>query len=233
MHQQKGNREENAVKTPLGTLLMLLVLGGAAAQAQTTAAAALPRWDFAAHVDVYSSRHDTQAPCCDHWSHVGAGGAGLGFYWAPNVKTEVDLSTSDEGDHYVTIQVPTPGTSFPPYRVGRRYYRDTTLSATQVYQFFRNEWFHPTLGVGVDAQWARTHGAFDPLTIYRRDRRVSEVIEPARLEPSETNFRAQPFVVTGFKAYFTERAFFRMDLKFVLRDQTRQTSWRSGFGIDF
>ena len=210
--------------------VLAMVLLAEPVLAQTASAPPLPRWDFTAHADLYSSRHDVPEPCCDHWSHVLAGGAGIGFYWTPNVKTEIDTATSVEGEHFVSVQVPVPGASFPPYRVGRRYYRDTTISAAQFYQFFRNQWFHPALGIGIDAQWARSRGEFEPLRIYRAG--TSETLEPARTEAAKTTFRARPFVATSFKAYFSERVFFRTDLK-IGPGRSRQVSWRTGFGVDF
>lgn len=225
------------MRNRLGTLLLVVLPGSlvlvGAAEAQSVAPAALPRWDVAAHVDLFSSRYDAPARCCDEWSHVFAGGGGLGFYWTPNLKTEIDVTAGDEDDLFVTEQVAVPGVAFPAYRAGRRQLQHTTLAAGQVYQFYRNAWFHPTLGTGVDLQWKRSSAQFDPLRVYRSDARVSEVIEPALTVPSETNFRARPFVITGFKGYFTERAFFRMDFKLVPAGATKQVTWRAGLGVDF
>jgi len=204
------------------------------AVAQTAQTPSLPKWDFTAHADLFMARQKNEERCCsDDWYHVFAGGAGLGFYWTPNVKSEVDLSSALEGDVYVAEIVPVPNVAFAPHRVGRRHYRQTTLSATQVYQFYRNAWFHPMVGAGLDVQFERARARFEPLRVFRPDFRNSEIIQPEQIEPPTVRTRLRPFVVTGFKAYASDHAFFRMDLKVAPVDDRSQVSWRFGVGIDF
>ena len=55
------------------------------------------------------------------------------------------------------------------------------------------------------------------------------------LEP-ETRVRhlTQPFLAGGFKAYVSERAFFRGELRSSLSsDRLAALAWRAGAGIDF
>lgn len=59
---------------------------------------------------------------------------------------------------------------------------------------------------------------------------------PGGLEPVGQHFSHTPAETTGgagFKAYFTERAFFRTDLKLSARDGVEQLVWKVGVGIDF
>ena len=44
--------------------------------------------------------------------------------------------------------------------------------------------------------------------------------------------RTRPFVTTGFKAYISDRAFFRGDVKLDFGSRVEQVVWRAGFGVD-
>ena len=48
-----------------------------------------------------------------------------------------------------------------------------------------------------------------------------------------TSTEVRPFVATGFKAYMTQRAFFRSDVRVGVRDGVDEVLLRFGFGVDF
>ena len=168
----------------------------------------------------------------DDWDHgIATGGGGAGWYWTDHVKTEVELSASSRAQFY----------RFEPLQAGgQATYRSSTvsvraqgLSVAQLYQALRNTWVHPFVGVGVDLRRETTVEDVDPVQFYDYTSRQPVVLEPARRVGPRTTMVARPFVVVGLKAYITERAFFRSDLRAGSGGQARGIVARAGFGIDF
>jgi hypothetical protein len=66
-----------------------------------------------------------------------------------------------------------------------------------------------------------------------RDPRAPIVISPPATE-THVDRTARPFVAGGFKAYLSERAFIRTDLRMSWSaDGLTAVAWRSGIGVDF
>ena len=151
------------------------------------------------------------------------GGAGFGWYWTDHWKTDIEagLSSSAELSVYTTTVIDRrPTTVNSTYEfVTRR------LALGQHYQFFRNAWFHPFAGAGLDLTWEQidqTDDVFAPQPPLGRVR-----------HPRRTEFVARPFTTVGFKAYVSPRTFFRTDLKLVFDKGVDETLVRFGLGVDF
>jgi hypothetical protein len=104
----------------------------------------------------------------------------------------------------------------------------------QQYQFFRNVWFHPHLTGGVDLSWEKTERRPEgPLQIFDPVARRTEVVPQPESSVEETELLVRPYAGIGFKAYMSPRSFFRMDMRFVLKDGVDKVLMRFGFGVDF
>ena len=78
-------------------------------------------------------------------------GAGFGWYWTDHWKTEIEagISSSAELNVYTSAVIDRrPTTVNSTYEFGTR-----RLAIGQHYQFFRNAWFHPFAGAGLDLTW--------------------------------------------------------------------------------
>jgi hypothetical protein len=153
-----------------------------------------------------------------------------GWHWTDHLKAEVDFGAGTESSVYRVRPVVFQGhTTFRPVqsRVSQK-----TFGISQQYQFFRNAWFHPHVAVGANITWAEVTDRLEPLVIYRPDRPPTAV-EPGRTEGPTTDVTVRPFISSGFKAYFTQRGFFRTDLRFAFRDGIDEVLLRVGFGVDF
>src|SRR3954469_25201235 len=103
------------------------------------------------------------------WMHqMALAGAGAGWYWDDHLKTQVDFGATSHGRQYGYNEFTRDGVQVvEPRRVAVR--RDT-LAISQQYQFFRNQWFHPHVGAGVNlARETQTREyqptvVFDPVT---------------------------------------------------------------------
>jgi hypothetical protein len=192
----------------------------------------LNRWDAAGHVTWLGERRQNQPNQWDRWFGVASGGGSAGVYWTSHLKTELDISTSSEGEIYSYEQVVVPGIPAPIYIQRDREIRVTTASLGLSGQFFENAWFHPFIGTGIEITREREHVETIP-----------PVVPPRGLPPftvgvpqTETRVRygARPYTATGFKVYVSERAFIRSDIRMSWSaDGLAALAWRSGVGFDF
>ena len=150
-------------------------------------------------------------------------GAGFGWYWTDHWKTDIEagISSSAELNVYTSTVIDRrPTTVNSTYEfVTRR------LALGQHYQFFRNAWFHPFAGAGLDLTWEQidqTDDVFAPQPVSVRVQ-----------HPRRTEFVARAFTTVGFKAYVNPRTFFRTDLKVVFDKGVDETLVRFGLGVDF
>jgi outer membrane protein W len=153
-------------------------------------------------------------------------GAGFGWYWTDHWKTELEAGISSSADLNV-------------YRSEVIDRRTTTINSTyefvtrrltlgQQYQFFRNAWFHPFAGAGLDLTWEQIDRTDEVNAVYAPQPPSGRVPHPRR-----TEFVARPFTAFGFKAYVNPRTFFRTDLKVVFDKGVDETLVRFGLGVDF
>jgi hypothetical protein len=154
-----------------------------------------------------------------------------GWYWTEHLKTEIDFGGRTKGKVWVAAPAPVSGAQ-TYYPIEKTFSRQT-LAVGQQYQFFHNAWFHPHLGAGVNLTRERSTLHRAPVTVYDPATRTSRVLSPERTEAARTDFRASPFVESGFKAYMTPRSFFRADLRVAFRGGGEDVVTRFGFGFDF
>jgi hypothetical protein len=192
--------------------------------------ASASRWDAAAHVVWLGERRPDPSIRWDPWFNVASGGGVFGYYWTPHLKTEFDLSTSSEGERYSVEPIALPGsTTLLPLQRDHEF-RVTTAAAGVIGQFFDNAWFHPFVGAGLELIREREH--IETSLQIGLPPRVPPIMnfQPETIE----RYRARPYVATGFKAYVSERAFVRTDLRTSwTADGLDALAWRSGVGIDF
>ena len=158
-------------------------------------------------------------------------GAQAGWYWTDHHKTEVEAGITAPIDFWTyrsfTVDGVTAwGGSDFTYKLGR-------VAVGQHYQLLRNAWVHPYVGAGVDVTWERSTERAEPLIIYDYTGRGPREIRPGGTFGPDTTVRVRPYLQTGFKAYMNRRAFFRSDLRVLVRDRLDEVLLRCGFGIDF
>jgi opacity protein-like surface antigen len=159
------------------------------------------------------------------------GGAGAGWYWTENLKTQVDFGAGTQGHQYRYAYTVTNGqTTSSSSRVD---IRQQSLAVAQRYQFFRNQWFHPHVGAGVDIARETTTEQYQSVVLYDNATRTSTQITPARTEGPDHRMIVRPFAETGFKAYMTRRTFFTGDTRVMFRTGIDEVLFRFGFGVDF
>lgn len=218
-------------------VLLAICLAAATARAQepgqtvTLVPLGTPRWDAAAHVTWHGEQRRFESDPGDRWFGVAAGGGIVGYHLTPHLRTELDISTAAEGELYSYEAVFLPGATAPLFVQRDHEFRVTTASAGLAGQFFENAWFHPFVGAGIELVHEREviETAFPPFS--PRDPRAIGL--PPQSE-TERRYRARPFVATGFKAYVSERAFIRTDLRTSWAGGgLAALAWRSGVGVDF
>lgn len=158
------------------------------------------------------------------------GAVGAGWYWSDQLKTEIDFGGGTSGRQFRYNQAVTNGAttiSESSLRV-----RETNVGISQQYQFFRNEWFHPHVGAGVDVARQHRTEQYYPTTIVDNVTHTSRTIVGPRTE-SETRTLVRPFAEAGFKAYMSRRSFFTTDTRLRFRGGVDEVRFRFGFGVDF
>src|SRR5262245_29279383 len=108
------------------------------------------RWDATAHVVWLGERRPDPSIQWDQWFNVASGGGIVGYYWTSHLKTELDISTSTEGERYTFETIPVPGQTIPLFLQRDHETRFTTASAGVIGQFFEDAWFHPVVGAGIE-----------------------------------------------------------------------------------
>jgi opacity protein-like surface antigen len=167
----------------------------------------------------------------DWLNNIFYGGAGAGWYWNDNLKTQVDVGGGTRGRQYRYDPIAVNGqTTVTSSRVS---VRQQSLAVAQQYQFFRNEWFHPHLGAGLDIARETTVEDYDPVVVFDNSGRTSRQIAAARTEGPDHRMILRPFGEVGFKAYMTRRAFFTADTRLMFRHGIDEALLRFGFGVDF
>jgi hypothetical protein len=168
----------------------------------------------------------------DDWANrIAFVGGTFGWHWTDHLKTEIDAGLTSEVDRFVTIEVEQGG--FEGYTLSERTFSSRHVAVGQRYQFYRNAFFHPRVGVGVDVD-RRTERRHDHETIvFDRATGRSSVLLPDRDFARSTTTQVRPFAEAGFKAYFNRRAFFRSDMRLTFRGGVDEVLFRFGFGADF
>ena len=168
----------------------------------------------------------------NNWAHaILYGGAGAGWYWTEHLKTQVDFGAGTAARHYQYRQVTINGQLTS--EISRIRQTRPGLAISQQYQFFRNAWFHPHLGIGLDiARETRTE-VYEPIYVFDNVGRITREVAPRRTEGPEHSMVVRPFGEVGFKAYMSRRAFFTSDMRLMVHGGIDQALFRLGFGVDF
>jgi outer membrane protein W len=194
-----------------------------------TAPAALPGNDAIIAIGWSGSEHHFHDQ--NRWHGSLLVGLSGGHYWTNHLKTEIEASWNAprQSERYETIAQQGGFTyALADYRA-----HDIRVGVAQLYQFGRNDWVHPYVGVGIDA--VRRHQATDRAqqsrTVYVQNRTIPVVI-PAASE-RKTRVFAEPFVKTGVKMYATEKMFFNTEFKVGVKRNVDHIVWKIGVGFDF
>src|SRR5689334_366717 len=122
------------------------VLLPAAAAAQTPPP--LPRADAHFVIGWQNLRRDQPQDHDNDWlNQIFYGGAGAGWYWTENLKTQVDVGTGTRARQYRYNEVTFNGA--PAFESSELSVRQWAVTVGQQYQFFHNAWFHPHVGGGI------------------------------------------------------------------------------------
>jgi hypothetical protein len=209
------------------------------AAAQSPAELAMPaRADFHAVVGWQNLRAPGDGDELDtfgsnnNWANgIFFGGAGAGWYWTEHLKTQLDFGGGTRGRHYRSRQFTINGQ--PPNETSRVAIQKQSLAVSQQYQFFRNQWFHPHVGAGLDIARETTREEYQPVFAYDPVARTSRQISGFRVEGPHDRAVVRPFAEIGFKAYMSRRAFFTGDSRIMVRGGIEEVLFRVGFGVDF
>jgi hypothetical protein len=167
----------------------------------------------------------------DNWANSFFSAASAGWHWTDNLKTEVDVGAGTKARVFSSDRITIEGRS--TYVTTDSKFARRMLGISQQYQFFHNVWFHPHLAAGANVTWERRTDRIGPIYLYDDVTRTSRIVTLEHNDAPRTSVTVRPFVAAGFKAYMTERTFFRNDLRIAFRGGPDETVLRIGFGVDF
>ena len=222
--------------TVRAAILLAVVFSAPHASAQdrsliTLRPANAPRWDAAGQAGWFGANKTTIAPDWNDWSEAAVFAASAGYYFTPNFKIEIGAATTTTGEVESLEQI--GGGTFPTFRSRRHRFRSTTVSTVLAYQFLDNAWFHPFVGVGIEARRERVRIDAQPYFAPLPGGRPGVLI-PGPPSEVATTYAARPLVTVGFKWYVSERVFVRSDIRSTFStDRAESAEWRAGFGFDF
>jgi Outer membrane protein beta-barrel domain len=209
----------------LAIAVLVMVLNPRASECQSQA----PRlpWshgDVTASTGFFTANHVVSGKSGGpDWSASLFRGLGAGVYWSEHLKTEIEAGWpgTTEAYGYFSTRLPDGSTS-STYE--EHTFHAFDVSASLLYQFGRNSFFHPFVGTGIQA--TRERDEIERTTQTSRGRVSTDLVDTIAV-------RTRPFVTTGFKAYVSDRAFFRGDVKLDVGSRVEQVVWRAGVGVDF
>ena len=206
------------------TLMFLGFLACTAGVAQAQPASPpLTGFDFTASIGLFSADR-SETPGDSSWSGSFFKGVSAGYYWTDHLKTEVEFGFPNPTEGYSYSNQRLANGSFASI-VDERTYSGPKVALAQVYQFGRNAPFHPYAFAGVDVD-------LEHVDLERH----TFVSGPRPFETQETSssnkIRARGFTGAGFKAYVSERAFFKGEMKLDIGQSLNQVTWKAGVGVD-
>ena len=219
--------------TPLlavtGAVLVLSVAGAAAAQDRPP----LTRGDVAGTVGWTAvdtteiGSYSSYAP----WHGQGLFTAGVGWYWTDHLKTDVEIGATTTTQIYGSIPLEIAGLrQYVPSQIGLS---STRVAVVQRYQFGRNQWFHPSVGAGVDLVRQRITRREDAVFVYDQITRQGRLVRETIQHAAEEDFGARALLIAGFKGYFTPRTFLLGDMRVTFASRPHDVLLRLGIGVDF
>jgi hypothetical protein len=166
------------------------------------------------------------------WDHgIVHGAVGAGWYWTDHLETEVELFGNGTAEIFAFERVESVAQT--TYRSSRIERRSAGLGLSQLFQFFRNAWFHPYVGAGLDLRRETREEEVEPVVAFDNVTQRPVTIEPARRIGPTSALAARAFAIGGLKAYLSQRALFRSDLRIGLDTEAGDVVVRAGFGVDF
>ena len=159
------------------------------------------------------------------------GAVSAGWYWTDNLKSEVEFGARAKTRVWLAAPITIAGVQ--TYYTSEKTFSRRTIAVGQQYQFFHNVWFHPHVGAGANLTFERSLLHTAPVTAYDPVTRTSRIVNAERADVARTDFRVNPYVDAGFKAYMTPRTFFRTDLRVGFHRGVDDVVTRFGFGFDF
>lgn len=216
------------------------VVGAGAAEAQSagtgtdTKPISNPKWDAAVSIGLLSADPAPASnPYGGDWYFEGRYAASIGYYWTTHFKTELEATTSGQGERYVQLDSSTPGVP-PAYTyTAREHHTLRQVSGRTVWQFFDNAWVHPYVFGGLTYDNDRVETSAAP-QFYYPDPRTPGLRAP--LTPDAATRIVHRFGVNagvGTKVYLTPNAFFNAALVMSYARPARTASVIGGFGVDF
>jgi hypothetical protein len=213
------------------SVLLSAVLTGVAGPAAAQTDPPVIRGDVAASVGWLAANTAPSTPYDDSdWVDSVVGAISAGWHWTDKLKTELDLGASTKVSAYRTDPVTIGGR--PGYQTTRTTSSRRTVGLAQQYQFFHNVWFHPHVAAGATITWERTVARGNPIFIYDVARGAQSSASDSA-ERIRTTVAVRPFVASGFKAYMSDRVFFRSDIRVAFRGGADDVLLRVGIGVDF
>lgn len=167
----------------------------------------------------------------NHWAHSLFAGVSTGWHWTDNFKTEVDVGAGSKARVFSTEQITIDGRV--AYVTTDSRFARRTIGISQQYQFLHNVWFHPHLAAGAHVTWERRTYRIVPVYLYDDVTRTTRTVTLPQDQSPRASVTVRPFVAAGFKAYMTERTFFRHDFRVAFRGGPDETVLRIGVGVDF
>jgi hypothetical protein len=212
---------------------VLAVLSIAAAARAQTPAVPLPRNDATVSVGWFGAQYPHQGEYGTGWHPSLFAGVGGGHYWTEHLKTEVEAAwlSRVHAYSYETLAVD-GGTAYltSEYRL-----QTVKFSLAQGYQFGENAWVHPYVAAGADIDSLREAEDRPSQTrpVYFSNAASSAAVSIPAVHEREATMHVRPFFKTGFKMYFSDRAFFATEWKLGFGNGLQHLLWKSGLGVDF
>lgn len=219
----------------IAAVFILVALPPALSEAQVTLTpSTAPEWDAAVSIGWLGANTSNIGTEFNRWYDTASVDAGAGRYLNPHVKIEFDIAAGLKSRvlGFEPALIPESPYTYP--RARTHTFQPTSLTGVLMYQFFENAWFHPFVGGGI-AVIHETHRA----ELVPAEFRFVDVLRPPALLPElpqidTSTTVARPLMTAGFKAYATERLFFRTDLRVTASsDGAESVAWRGGMGVDF
>ena len=224
------NHGSRRVMTMAGGV-MTLVLGMTSGRASAQSA-----WDVSTFGGVFAARSPVsgyEAPY-DEWLHTGQIGVSVGRHLTRHLKIDAEAAATGTGRQFVQRFVVVNGFPTPIGAEAETSVR--TVAAAATWQFFDNEWVHPFVTAGVQADMQRRAIRVWEQYSYGSDSRAPgtpTLIAREQHHGPETSVRVQPVIGGGVKAYMTPRTFLRADGRASFDGVRQSLAFRAGIGVDF
>jgi hypothetical protein len=173
----------------------------------------------------------TELGSYNNWDGQGFFTVGAGWYWTDHLKTDVEIGASTTTQTYRSTPIDIGGQRQFVSSLIR--FSSTRVAMIQRYQFGRNQWFHPSLGAGIDVVRESYSQRDEPIFAYDQITRQGRLVRDGVQHTDEEETDARALVVGGFKAYLTPRTFFIGDMRVAFASRPEDVLLRVGFGVDF